>query len=52
MKEIISGTKRKQKNPTTNYPKDPHKAFCERCFAHNGHCPDTGRQKKNSACTL
>ena len=32
MKQIKDEPKRKQKNPTTNYAKDTHKQFCERCF--------------------
>jgi hypothetical protein len=44
--------KRGKKNPTTNYPKDSHKAFCERCFRHNNGCPDTRSQRKNGACAL
>lgn len=33
-----------KKNPTTNYPMDPHKAFCRRCIAlHHHKCPVTHR---------
>lgn len=33
-----------KRNPTTNYPRDGHKAFCMRCFHANGRrCPITGR---------
>lgn len=30
-------------NPTTNYPKDGHNAFCKRCLEryHEGTCPIT-----------
>ena len=52
MKEIIAEGKRKQKNPTTNYPKDTHKSFCERCFKFNHGCPVTKRQYKDRSCSL
>ena len=32
-----------KKNPTTNYAKDSHRAFCNRCFySHHRRCPITG----------
>ena len=38
---------------TTNYPKDSHKKFCERCYAkHEGECPITGRKQKSHSCNL
>ena len=40
------------KNPTTNYGKDTHKAFCDRCMKYNGLCPDTETMRKSSACNL
>lgn len=39
------------KNPTTNYPKDSHKEFCNRCLDHNGLCPRTNG-KPSKACDL
>lgn len=42
------GYHKKVKNPTTNYAKDSHKAFCKRCFAHNSGCPS----KNPSNCNL
>lgn len=42
----------KGKNPTTNYNKDTHKAFCERCFAYNGGCINTGTKRKDHKCAL
>lgn len=39
--------KKSKKNPTTNYPKDSHKAFCRRCFDYNnGMCPNPGGEEK------
>ena len=52
MKQIKDEPKRKQKNPTTNYAKDTHKQFCERCFAYNKGCPYTESQRKSNTCTL
>ena len=49
MKEV-KGTK--GKNPTTNYIKDVHKVFCERCFKYNEGCPNTGNKHKDHSCTL
>lgn len=38
-----TGWHKRIKNPTTNYPKDEHKAFCRRCLGHNkSFCPVTG----------
>lgn len=39
---------------TTNYPKDSHKAFCERCLEryHEGICPITGTSKASSQCDI
>ena len=39
-------------NPTTNYPKDSHSAFCKRCKAHNGCCPITGTDKASKGCDI
>lgn len=41
-------------NPTTNYPKDSHKAFCKRCLEryHEGICPITGRRVPSGRCDL
>lgn len=41
-------------NPTTNYPKDSHKAFCKRCLEryHGGFCPITGTSKASSQCDI
>lgn len=44
--------KNKQKNPTTNYAKDTHKAFCERCYAHNKGCFNTGSKHKDGSCRI
>lgn len=49
MKEV---KETKGKNPTTNYPKDTHKAFCERCFEYNGGCPNTNTKHKDLSCSL
>ena len=41
------------RNSTTNYAKDTHKAFCERCTKFNGGiCPDTETTRKSFACNL
>ena len=39
---------------TTNYPKDSHKAFCERCYNqyNNGICPATGSKNLSKSCQL
>ena len=38
---------------TTNYPKDTHKEFCDRCFKHNSGCPNKcGGQFKDKECSL
>lgn len=29
----------KERNNTTNYPKDSHAAFCKRCETYNNGCP-------------
>ena len=47
-----TGYHKKQRNPTTNYAKDTHKQFCERCMVYNGCCPDTGTLRKSFACNL
>ena len=48
-----TGWHKRVKNPTTNYAKDTHKAFCERCTKfHNGICPETGTTRKSFACSL
>ena len=57
MKNPVFRKVHKRKEPTTNYPRDGHKAFCERCYiAHrefdNNICPCTGSQRKSSACSL
>ena len=39
-------------NPTTNYPKDSHSAFCKRCKAHNGCCPITGTDRASRDCDI
>ena len=45
--------KRRNNNPTTNYPKDAHKEFCNRCYGkHRGNCPKTGTIFKDEECTL
>lgn len=39
----LPGYRKPVKNPTTNYPKDSHEAFCKRCLGYNrGICPKTG----------
>ena len=57
MKNPVFRKVHKRKEPTTNYPRDGHKAFCERCYiAHrefgNNICPCTGSQRKSSDCSL
>lgn len=52
MKKENSTSKSGCKNPTTNYAPDPHKAFCKRCFAHNGKCPNTGKKRPDNSCTV
>lgn len=52
MKELNIESKRKQKNPTTNYAKDTHKAFCERCYRFNCGCPSTKGKHKDPNCSL
>lgn len=39
---------------TTNYPKDSHKAFCERCLEryHEGICPITHSKNPSGRCDL
>lgn len=40
-------------NPTTNYPKDSHKAFCKRCMGYNGgFCPNTHSIRPDGRCDL
>ena len=40
-------------NPTTNYAKDSHKAFCKRCMkANDDKCPITGSQNASKSCDL
>lgn len=41
-------------NPTTNYPKDSHKAFCKRCLEryHGGFCPMTHSKNPSGRCDL
>lgn len=51
-RKIEVKTGKKCKNPTTNYPKDTHNQFCDRCFKYNRHCPATGTKRKSFACTL
>ena len=45
-------SKTNQKNPTTNYPKDSHKAFCNRCYEGNKRCINTGSKRKDRECRL
>lgn len=41
------------RNPTTNYAKDSHRAFCERCLAyHKGFCPETWATRTSRNCAL
>lgn len=41
-------------NPTTNYQKDSHKAFCKRCLEryHGGICPMTHSKNPSGRCDL
>ena len=41
-------------NPTTNFPMDSHKAFCERCFKvyNDGKCPMTGSKTLHNGCNV
>lgn len=40
-------------NPTTNYPKDSHKAFCKRCLdRYHGICPMTHSRNPSGRCDL
>ena len=40
-------------NPTTNYPKDSHKAFCKRRLSYNGNIrPVTGKETLSKSCDL
>lgn len=41
-------------NPTTNYQKDSHKAFCKRCLEryHEGICPITHSKNPSGRCDL
>lgn len=41
----------KRTEPTTNFPKDEHKAFCRRCLDYNFTCPVTG-DKPTRFCDL
>lgn len=47
-----TGWHKRISNPTTNYPKDSHKAFCRRCLAYNQGCPKTGRDRPTRSCAL
>lgn len=40
-KAVNSSAKKiiKERNETTNYPKDSHGEFCKRCFAKHKGCP-------------
>jgi hypothetical protein len=40
-KAVNSSAKKiiKERNKTTNYPKDSHGEFCKRCFAEHKGCP-------------
>lgn len=42
------------KKNTTNYPKDGHKAFCDRCLNryNGGICPITGTRSPSKSCQL
>lgn len=41
------------KNATTNYPKDSHEKFCERCLTYNnGKCPNTKTGAIDPKCNL
>lgn len=40
-------------NPTTNYPKDSHKAFCKRCLErYHGICPMNHSKIPSGRCDL
>lgn len=39
------------KNPTLNYPKDNHAAFCKRCMKKHGKCPIT-KNHPSAKCGL
>ena len=52
MKDFDNESKRRQKKPTTNYAKDTHRAFCDRCFSFNCGCPATKSKRKDSKCSL
>jgi len=47
-----TGWHKKTVNPTTNYPKDTHKAFCKRCLSHNDGCPVTRGGGPSKSCSL
>ena len=47
-----TGWHKRISNPTTNYPKDSHKAFCRRCLAYNQGGPKTGRDRPTRSCAL
>lgn len=40
------------KNPTTNYPKSSHKAFCRKCLSYNKGCPSNNTPFPDRGCTL
>lgn len=44
-KPVEMHTGKKQKNPTTNFAKDSHRAFCERCKRYNHGCPAANRKQ-------
>jgi hypothetical protein len=46
--------KKSKKNPTTNYPIDTHKEFCDRCLKryHGGICPITNSKRPSKDCAL
>lgn len=48
MEKEMTTVGKSKKNPTTNYPKDSHNAFCKRCFKYHGRCP----AKDPDACNL
>ncbi len=39
-------------NPTTNYPRDGHEYFCQRCRRYNNGCPITGSTFPSKECGL
>lgn len=42
-KKAADTVKVSKRNPTTNYARDSHRAFCNRCFySHHRRCPITG----------